>query len=1041
MVEYRAYFENNEGVIQLTRMFNNKKDTSTVTENILQLEDMETLHDWREPGVAQSIGKSLFDLLNGTTQLLDHALKEADDHGEPLQLFVQKKGELPDLPFELLYDSQFLVPYKIHVIYHVSDYGCKRAVTPEDRPLKILFIACSPEKVKPVLDYEKEEETMLEVTRDLPVEIEVEDTGSLQGLCDCLEQGEYDVIHVSGHADIEDGTPVFCMEDEEGFLEKVTPSQLQDVLSDSLKRPRLIFLSGCRTGKAPDAAVSFAHFLVAEHSPTVAGWGLPVSDPGATLAATRLYRELSRGKPLLDAVFSARQVLYKSEFPDWSLLRLFSDGTPLDIPLVKTGQKKPLKARDIQYAYLQNSQVKVLKKGFVGRRRQIQRSIRSLKKDEQKVGLLLHGTGGLGKSCLAGKLCERFKDHALIIVHGKLSDFTFSEAVKDAFIRTGDDGQKILQEQEMPDAIRTLCSTSFQNREYLIVLDDFEKNLEGYEKGTPVVSGKALPILEMLLQYLPLAVKRTQLIITSRYTFPFMVNGRDLIKERLEKIGLTSFRGADEGKKISELQYINQYHDLKIRHKLIEAGRGNPRLMEVLNTLVKEKGVDETLLDEVKGKQEEFVQELILKEILKSQPEAFQKVLQYQSVYRVPVTKEGIKIACEGIEDWESYVERGVQLSLIEEGKERVAYYWVTPLLREEIFEELEEDEKVMCHKAAVIHYQNVLSVHFVPVYAFELIDHALECGMNEAAIEVGGILLPYLRENLLYKEAVYGGMNILSHIPESEFKKDEKSSRFFYEFGWILHDVGDAQKAVEYYEKALKIDRKVYGENHPRVATKLNNLGSAWDALGDSQKAVEYFEKALKIDRKVYGENHPSVATDLNNLGGAWDALGDSQKAVEYFEKALKIDRKVYGENHPRVATKLNNLGLAWDALGDSQKAVEYYEKALSIVINVYGENHPYVAATLNNLGSAWKALGDAQKAVEYYEKALSIVTNVYGERHPNVATMIANLGVTWLSLRDPKKAVECIQKAYNIYQEVYGDHHPDTKAAKKALDTLKNL
>ncbi len=34
MVEYRAHSENKEGVTQLTRMFNNKKDISTVTEDV-----------------------------------------------------------------------------------------------------------------------------------------------------------------------------------------------------------------------------------------------------------------------------------------------------------------------------------------------------------------------------------------------------------------------------------------------------------------------------------------------------------------------------------------------------------------------------------------------------------------------------------------------------------------------------------------------------------------------------------------------------------------------------------------------------------------------------------------------------------------------------------------------------------------------------------------------------------------------------------------------------------------------------------------------
>jgi len=37
------------------------------------------------------------------------------------------------------------------------------------------------------------------------------------------------------------------------------------------------------------------------------------------------------------------------------------------------------------------------------------------------------------------KFCERFKDHALVIVHGDLNAVTFLEAAKNAFIQKGDD--------------------------------------------------------------------------------------------------------------------------------------------------------------------------------------------------------------------------------------------------------------------------------------------------------------------------------------------------------------------------------------------------------------------------------------------------------------------------------------------------------------------------------------------------------------------------------------------------------------------------
>jgi len=1044
-VRYHVLLECKNGEVVITRTFNGTTHKSSIPmKEILEIEKMCKHFNWSQSGVSQQIGKFLYAILNGKNQL-ESAITKADAHGEPLQLFIQRENSVPDLPFELLYKSGFIVPSKVHVIRHVSDYGCDKKVEPQNRPLKVLFMACSPENVSPVLDYEKEEETILEVTKDFPVQIDVEDTGSLQGLKECLAH-YYDVVHISGHADIdENGTPIFLMEDETGYKVSVTPLDLWDALKRN--PPRLLFLSGCKTGQTPphEAAVSFAHELVLKHSSTVLGWGLPVLDPGARMAAASLFFELSRGKSIFDAVFSARQELYDNELPDWSLLRLFSDGTPLDVPLVEEGQALEVKTRDIQYAYLLNSQVKVLEKGFIGRRRQIQKGIRSLRKDKQKVGLLLHGTGGLGKSCLAGKFCERFEDHALVIIHGELNAVTFLEAAKNAFIQKGDDnGLKILEEkEEMPDKIRKLCLSVFQKGKYLILLDDFEKNLKGYEQGTPIVSEEAVPILGALLLCLPFTVKMSQLIITSRYTFPFTVQERDLVTERLEPIGLTSFRGADERKKVSELKEIAAYEDTVTRQKLIEAGRGNPRLMEALNSLLKvEKDVDvEVLLEKVKGKQEEFIQELILKEIIKSQTQEFQKVMQYLSVYGLPVSKKGIEIVCEGIKNWASSVDLGVQLSLIEKGKDKVAYYWVTPLLREGIFEELSEDEQIRCHKAAVKHYQAIVSADgYQPVFAFELIDHALLCGMDEAAIGEGGKLLSYLRNALLYKEALFEGMHILSHI--SKLKRNEESSLFLNRFGVILYEVGDFKKAITCFEQALEIGKEIYGERHPDGAAILGNLGSALKSLGDFKKAVGYYEQALLISREVYGEKHPQVAIGLGNLGGVWYSLGDPKKAVDYFERALEIDKEVYGEKHPHVAKMFNNLGSAWDSLGDPKKAVDYFEQALLISREVYGEKHPDVATTFTSLGMALKSLGDPKKAIGYFERALEIDKEVYGERHPHVATTFNNLGMAWYSLGDFKKAVTYYEKALEIDKKAYGEKHPHVAATFNNLGmALKSL
>ena len=1070
IVSYKAEFQ--ESSFTETLPDGNSDTRPLNVDEISELEKVCRDYKWnRSIELSQQIGKRLFDLLNDDRQTLIKALTEAEAQGNKLQLILKGEGSASTLPFELLYHNGFLVTSQIHLIRRVSERGKKSKPGPENRPLRLLLMACSPLDVYPLLEFEKEEDTIYEVTKDLPMEIDVEDSGSLEGLGDRLATNKYDVVHITGHADIDkNGEPFFWMEDDEGLPVQVTPSQLWEKLD--LNLPRMVFLSGCRTGEAPEhvAAMSFAHHLVKGNIPAVLGWGLPVSDMGASFTSQELYFELSRGENILDAILRTRRKLYE-QFPDWSILRLFSDGTALDVPLVTSGLKRRPKPRALQYIFLENSQVKVLKKGFIGRRRHLQQGIKCLRRDTEKVGLLLHGTGGLGKSCLAGKFCDRFKDHGLIIVHGVLNAFTFLEALEHSFRRWKDDeGLEITEEnEEMSDKIERLCYSAFQKGNYLILLDDFEQNLLGIEEGRPKVCPEAVPILESLLRFLPYTDKMTHLIITSRYTFYLTLGGKDLISERLEPIGLTSFRDADENKKVSELDNIANYPDPEIRKKLITAGHGNPRLMEALDTLieVKGKGIDLTLLPTlIKEKKEEFVQGLILNQIIQSQPKEFHIFLSRSAVFRLPILKEGIESVCCDMKDWESHIEKAVRFSLMEEDKTHQEYrYWVTPLIREKIFGELREEERKKCHQTAVSYYQSVLSEEYITVLSVELIDHAVKGELLEIAVEEGGRrLLPYLHKSLAYREALVYGNYILANI--SELRKDDKFSEFIFELGKLHSDTGNPRQAIEYFEQALSIEKEVYGGGHlavvpllsnigvewnalgdykkareyfeqvlsickeygernPLMASAISNIGAAWRELGDYKKAIEHFEQALSIC-KEYGERNHHVATILNNIGTVWRELGDYEKAIEYYEKSLSIDKEVFGERHPYVATKFNNIGSALIEVGDSRRAIEYCKQALSIDKEVFGERHPHVASTLNNIGLAWKELGDFKKAIEYYEKSLSIDKEMFGERHPHVASTLNNIGLAWKELGDFKKAIEYYEQTLSLDKEIYGERHP---------------
>ena len=215
---------------------------------------------------------------------------------------------------------------------------------------------------------------------------------------------------------------------------------------------------------------------------------------------------------------------------------------------------------------------------------------------------------------------------------------------------------------------------------------------------------------------------------------------------------------------------------------------------------------------------------------------------------------------------------------------------------------------------------------------------------------------------------------------------------RLYNKVGVAYDDLCNHTEALEYYNKALEIFEKVYGEEHPSTATSYNNIGYVYDDLGNHTKALEYYSKDLAICKKVYGENHPDTATSYNNIGAVYKTLCKYTEALEYYNKALAIKEKIYGE-HPDTAISYNNIGAVYKTLGNYTEVLEYFSKALAIKEKIYGEEHPSTATSYNNIGAVYDTIGNYTEALEYYNKALAIFKKVYGVDHPSTITVKENI------------------------------------------------
>lgn len=526
----------------------------------------ELVQPWEEAGADTAnwqtnlitLGRRLFQWLDGSDRWLVNQLSQA--LGETVVLAIAATEQLANLPWELLHDgAQFLVqrqPAVVPVRWLASDMVPQLTLDsqPRNRALNVLLMATSPLDVTPVLNYEQEEAQILKATTRFGIGLTVEESGCLEELRDLVASqphDAFDVVHLTGHATLQDGQPKFITETATGTAYYASALEIARSLRTPL--PPLVFLSGCRTGQAANqgAVPSMAQQLLQYGATAVLGWGQTVLDTDATAAAATLYGSLSRSDGLITAVGETYQTLIQQKARDWHLLRLYV-GKTLPEALVKprsTPGWRPAPRPSMATEFLDpvTQKVKVpTRESFVGRRRPLQQCIRALTVSPDHLAVLIHGMGGLGKSSLAARLCDRLTQFQRQMWQGRIDPQSLVKRLAEAL-----DEADLRQPLQNPDdelrfRLRTVFRALAQQGKppLLLVLDDFEQNLEavdGYYRLRPA----AAEVLTALMFALEDGSTGHRLILTSRYDF------ESSHAARIYKQPLDALQGADLQKSVS----------------------------------------------------------------------------------------------------------------------------------------------------------------------------------------------------------------------------------------------------------------------------------------------------------------------------------------------------------------------------------------------------------------------------------------------------------------------------------------------------------
>ncbi|MEM9460083.1 MAG: tetratricopeptide repeat protein [Myxococcota bacterium] len=1040
-------------------------------------------HDSEIPAARQAVGQLLWTILDGPEYRLTRAMDQAHRHGEPLDLVIRLRildnatalamhpavawrwALLCPPPSNFPTTEPPVANQRLRLVVQLGDVDpCRppRALT--HGGLRITFMAYSPHGATPLLDFEAEEERILRALerpiRNHRARVQVVEDGTLDELERRLRETPADIVHLSGHGTLTMHGPRLLMEDALGQTEPISPDQLLRVLQRAAKIPELVVISSCHSAEGRDGMPSFAASLVARGLPAVLGWVQPIRDDVATIAASDLYDRLCKGDTPAQAVAFVRQQLRefdRSTRPPshaWGTIHLLvrdARGFRVDLegstPLPKTSPSS-----QAIYTYLGvTGGMRVLQRGFIGRRRPLQRLLRVLRYGSDDggqpvAGAVVLGMKGVGKSCLVGRALERhLQDHdhtTIVVLHGVLDDVSVVERFVQAAAKRGDDrAEAILQRNEpVPRRLWRLLTTHWDEESIVIVLDDFEQNLALRSDGDARPTPSTVALLEVLLP--ACAGNQPKLLITTTASFERPTGQAHALVEvvlgpfeppTLHK--LWSRMPQEDQQKLSPTMWTALAHTLGRNARVLDwartllRGKAPPQVealaCEAGQAIPRWKDGQAPSDARVAELARLFLRTLAIEATHQKLSDDALTFVRRARVYEWPVTREGFDGLTEGLQlSLGTDITVLQNLGLLEAGElggQRA--HRVSPLIEPRF----EIDDAPRWHGVAAAFWDQQAKAPPRNDEAFEWImrawSHALTGQCEEIATRCGPIIDAVISRRALHRKNRELATEHLSVFPESEVG--------LLWSGKAQQRAGAPQQGWAHYERAeaLAIARGATGTELRWILWRgseiLERLGRYVEAEQRLQTivAAECTAEPSERDTELLGRAFHSLAIVQQRAGKLTDAKNNLRTAID-----LKLQTR-RGREHPDVAVSWHALAGVLEAQGDLAGARTCLKRTLAIQTKTHGTDlHPDIAASLHELAAILEAQGDLAGARTRLERCLAIQTKVHGtDPHPNIAASLHELAGVLAAQGDLAGARDHLERSLAILTEVHGtDPHP---------------
>ncbi|KAG1327898.1 Protein TSS [Cocos nucifera] len=271
--------------------------------------------------------------------------------------------------------------------------------------------------------------------------------------------------------------------------------------------------------------------------------------------------------------------------------------------------------------------------------------------------------------------------------------------------------------------------------------------------------------------------------------------------------------------------------------------------------------------------------------------------------------------------------------------------------------------------------------------------------------------------------------------------------------------DKGKLEDAVSYGMKALSKMIAVCGPYHRMTATAYSLLAVVLYHTGDFNQAAIYQQKALDINERELGLDHPETMKSYGDLSVFYYRLQHIELALKVWMftngfftslfmmafSVMELELEKCKEDIFEGHSARNVLRHIWKKslnplCVQNPMAVKYVNRALYLLHFSCGLSHPNSAATYINVAMMEEGLGNVHVALRYLHEALKCNKRLLGADHIQTAASYHAIAIALSMMEAYSLSVQHEQTTLQILQAKLGLEDLRTKDAAAWLEYFES-